>query len=110
MPAAERRDALTPFTVDPELKSLLAGMTRTDAKKQVFYGAHMPKATVASIAPDGRRAVIDDCQDSTHTGLARLPDLAPVTKGVARNHVVVTMLNTGTAWKVYFVSYTKTPC
>jgi hypothetical protein len=111
MPAAQRRAALTPFTMDPELKSLLAGMVATDRKGQVFYGAHMPRAERASISPDGSRAVIDDCQDSSRTGLARRSDLAPLTKGMVRNHVLVTMrLGDGGVWKVYFVSYTKTPC
>lgn len=111
MPASQRRAALTPFTMDPELKSLLAGMVATDRKDEVFYGAHMPRAEKASLSPDGSRAVIDDCQDSSRTGLARRSDLAPLTKGMIRNHVVVTMRRADNAvWKVYFVSYTKTPC
>jgi hypothetical protein len=109
MPASQRRAALARYTVDPELKSLLAGLLKTDAKKQVFYGAHVPRATQASLSSYGR-AVIDDCQDSSRTGLARLSDMAPLTKGVARNHVVVTMKMSGDLWKVYFVSYTKSPC
>jgi hypothetical protein len=110
MPAAQRRTALMAYAVDPELKSLLAGMARIDAKGQVFYGAHIPRATSASISPDGLTAVVNDCQDSTRTGLARRSDLAPLTKGVARNHVVVTMKTSAGGWKIFFVSYTKTPC
>jgi hypothetical protein len=110
MPAAQRRTALAAYAVDPELKSLLAGMARIDAKGQTFYGAHIPRATSASISPDGLTAVVNDCQDSTRTGLARRSDLAPLTKGVARNHVVVTVKRSAGAWKIYFVSYTKTPC
>jgi hypothetical protein len=110
MPASERPAALFPFTVDPELKSLLAGMKATDAKGQVFYGAAVPRAITASLSPNGSRAVVDDCQDSRNSGLARRSDMAPLTKGVARNHVVVTMKQSGDVWKVYFVSYSKTPC
>lgn len=110
MPASQRRAALAPFTVDPELKSLLAGMITTDAKHQVYYGAAVPRADAASLSPDGSRAVVDDCQDSRNSGLARRSDLAPLTKGVSRNHVVVTMTKASDVWKVYFVSYSKQPC
>jgi hypothetical protein len=106
MPAAQRRAALDPLAVDPALKSLLSGMQTTEAKGQVFYGANKPRATQASVSPDGLRAVIDDCQDSTTAGVARRSDMAPLTKGRARNHVVVTMQKSGATWKVYFVSYT----
>ena len=110
MPADQRRAALSEFTVDPELKSLLAGMVATDRKGQVFYGAAVPSATEASLSPDGLRAVINDCQDSRNSGLARRSDLAPLTKGVAKNHVVVTMKKAADVWKIYFISYPKTPC
>ena len=110
MPATRRRAALAPFTTDPELKSLLAGMLATDAKGQVFYGADKPRASQASVAPDGHKAVVDDCQDSSAAGVARRSDFAPLTKGRSRNHVVVTMKKPGDTWKVYFVAYTKTPC
>lgn len=110
MPAAERRAALAPFTVDPQLKSLLAGMAATDQKGQVFYGADKPRATQASISADGTRAVIDDCHDSTDSGNADRMTGARLTVGVARNHVVVTMLRSPEGWKVYFVTHPKTPC
>lgn len=110
MPAAQRRAALAKYTVDPELKSLLAGLAQTDAKKQVFYGADRPRATQASISPDGVKAVIDDCQDSSQSGNADRATGRKVTVGVARNHVVVTMTRSDGVWKVYFVSHTKTRC
>jgi hypothetical protein len=110
MPPADRRAALEKYTVDPELKSLLTGMARTDSKGQMFYGADVPRATQASVAPDGLKAVVNDCQDSTNAGSADKKTARPVTVGVARNHVVVTMQKTVDVWKVYFVSYTKTPC
>jgi hypothetical protein len=110
MPAVARRGELAKFTVDPELKSLLAGMLSTDKKGDVFYGAHRPRAASASLSADGFTAVVNDCQDSTQTGLARRSDLAPLTKGVLRNHVLVTMKKSAGTWKVAFVSYSKTPC
>jgi hypothetical protein len=110
MPAQAREGALARYTVDPELRSLLAGMLATDRRGDVFYGAHMPRATSASISRDNLTAVVNDCQDSTKTGLARRSDLAPLTRGVPRNHVIVTMKMAGGAWKVSFVSYSSTPC
>lgn len=109
MPAASRRAALAPYAIDPELKSLVAGFATLDAKGQVLYGANKPRP-VASISPDGTTAVINDCQDSSSAGAADRKTSAPVTKGVPRNHVVVTMKQSAEVWKVYFVSYSKTPC
>jgi hypothetical protein len=110
MPATHRRAALENYTVDPELKSLLAGMLKTDRAGQVFYGADVPRATAASVAPDGLRAVVNDCQNSTHSGNADKRTGQALTVGVARNHVVVTMAKVSDVWKVYFVSHPTTPC
>ena len=109
MPAPNRRAALAPYAIDPELKSLLAGFSKLDAKGQVLYGANKPRPVV-SISPDGATAVVNDCQDSTAAGAANRATSQPATKGVARNHVVVTMKRSSVVWKVYFVSYSKTPC
>jgi hypothetical protein len=110
MPAEARRGALEKFTIDPELKSLLTGMLRTDTKGQVFYGADVPRASQASVSPDGMTAVVNDCQDSTRSGVANRTTGQHLTVGVARNHVVVTMKKSAGVWKVAFVSHTKTPC
>ena len=110
MPVDQRRAVLSEFTVDPELKSLLAGMAATDRKGQVFYGADVTRATTASVSADGTRAVVDDCLDSSSSGNQDRATGKKITVGVARNHVVVTMANAGGRWQVYFVSYPKTPC
>lgn len=110
MPAGAREAALARYTVDPELRSLLAGMLATDRRGEVYYGADVPRASQASIAADGLTAVVNDCQDSTHSGVATRAGGQPLTAGVARNHVVVTMKKAAGLWKVAFVAYTKTPC
>lgn len=110
LPAARRRAALSPVATDPELKSLLTGMAASDANARVFYGADVPRASAASISPDRSRAVIDDCLDSSGSGDANRQTGKRLTVGVARNHVVVTMAATAGTWRVYFVSYPKTPC
>ncbi len=85
-------------------------MTNADAKRQVFYGADVPRPKVR-ISPDGATALVDDCQDSTGAGIADRDTGKHLTVGVARNHVAVTMKRLlGDDWKVAFVSYTKTPC
>lgn len=110
MPAEQRGAALAKVAVDPALQSLIAGMAATEANGQAFYGAHVPRATQASLSADGLTAVIDDCQDSSKTGLVRLSDSTPVTVGAIRNHVVVTLKKSGGMWKVSFVDYAKSPC
>jgi hypothetical protein len=107
--AAQRRAALAPFTMDPELKSMLAGLSKLDRQGRVLYGENKPRPRV-TVAPDGASAVVDDCQDSTGAGSADRRTGAHLTVGVARNHVVVTMKRQAETWKVYFVSYSKTPC
>ena len=109
MPAAQRRATLTPFTMDPELKSMLAGLLKLDNQARVLYGENHPRPLV-TVAPDGASAVVNDCQDSSAAGTADRASLAHLTVGVARNHVVVTMRRQAGTWKVYFVSYSKTPC
>lgn len=109
MPAANRRGALAAYVIDPELKSLVAGFAKLDSKGQVLYGSNKPRP-VASVSSVGATAVVDDCQDSSAAGAANRADSQPVTKGVGRNHVVVTMKKSSDLWKVYFISYSKTPC
>lgn len=109
LPVTQRRALLAAVAVDPELKSLLTGMAAADAKGQVLYGRNVPRPTV-TISPDAMTAVVDDCQNSSAAGVASKSTLSPVTTGVPRNHVVVTMKKPSGIWKVAFVSYTKTPC
>lgn len=109
-PEAERRAALAALAVNPALESLLNGMASADAKGQQFYGANVPRAASAQLTTDGLRAVVDDCQDSSDAGLAERSTGKPVTVGVDRSHVVVTLQRAEGRWKVSFVSYPKTPC
>jgi hypothetical protein len=109
MPASQRPAALAPVTMDPELKSMLAGMRKLDSQSRVLYGENKPRPQI-TLAPDGGSAVINDCQDSSAAGTADSKTKARLTVGIARNHVVVTMRRQSGTWKVYFVSYSKTPC
>lgn len=110
MPAPQRREVLSAVAIDPALKSAVANMAELEAKGQVLYGSNQPRPT-AKISPDRFTAVVDDCQDSTHAGVATKKTMAPLTVGVARNHVVVTMKKLdGGDWKIAFIAYTKTPC
>jgi hypothetical protein len=111
LPEPERQPALAELAVDPALKSLLAGMRANDDAGEVFYGAHVPNPEPVPISPDGKTALVDDCQDSTGTGLASRSTREPKTRGVPNNHVNVTMKKSSDGvWKVAFVAYTKTPC
>lgn len=111
MLAAQRGARLAAVVINPELSSLVAGMSKNDQQGQVFYGAQVPHPRPLRVTPDGGTAVVDDCQDSSHTGLATRTTMTPVTVGVPHNHVVVTMKRASNdLWKIAFVSYTKTPC
>ena len=111
LPEPQRQPALAELAVDPALKSLLAGMRANDDAGEVFYGAHVPNPEPVPISPDGKTALVDDCQDSTGTGLASRSTREPKTRGVPNNHVNVTMKKSSDGvWKVAFVAYTKTPC
>jgi hypothetical protein len=110
LPAAERRAVLAEVAVDPALKSLLNGMSQADLKGEVFYGADVPRPNVR-INPDATTALVDDCQDSSHAGIAVKATGKRVTVGVDRNHVSVTMKKQpGGLWKVAYVDYTKSSC
>lgn len=110
MPAADRRSVLAELAVDPALKSILFGMTQADGKGQVFYGAAIPRP-LARVNPDGTTALVRDCQDGRQAGLAKRDTGERLTKGVARNHVSVTMKKQpGGLWKVFFIDYAKSPC
>lgn len=108
--AAQRRLILAEVAVDPALKSILAGFSQADTKRQVLYGQNVPRPTVR-ISPDATTALVDDCQDSTRAGVADRATGRELTHGVARNHLSVTMKKTEDGlWKLAFVDYTKTPC
>jgi hypothetical protein len=109
-PAARRRDMLEDVAVDPQLKSVLAGMARLERDNQILYGENRPRPSIR-VAPDGLTAVVDDCQDSSGAGTADRRTGRRLTAGTPRNHVVVTMKRSPDGvWRMAFASYTKTPC
>jgi hypothetical protein len=109
-PASERRAILSRYAADPELSSLLRGMRTADAKGQVFYGQDRARPKITSFSASRGIAVVDDCLDSRHSGLADKRSGEVITRGVRRNHVVVTMHLVSDAWRVAFVSYPSTHC
>jgi hypothetical protein len=109
--AAARAAMLSPYAGDPELASLLRGMAQADSKSQVFYGENLPRPKLLRYSAPQGTAVVDDCQDSAHAGVAERRSRRHLTVGVARNHVVVTMHRDASgSWRVVFVSYTRTKC
>jgi hypothetical protein len=110
LPADQRREALAKLTVDPQLTSVLKGLQELDRKGHVLYGVNKPRPKV-QIAADQKRAVVDDCQDSSAAGTAEAATGKRLTVGKPRNHVVVTMQKgLDGIWKMAFASYTKKPC
>jgi hypothetical protein len=95
--------------MNPELSSVLTGMSKLDAKGEVLYGQNRPRPTV-KVSPNGLTAVVDDCQDSSQAGTANRRSMQPLNVGSERNHVVVTMKKASQDWKLAFVAYTTKPC
>jgi hypothetical protein len=109
--AADRRQILSAFATNPALNSLLNGMATADRKGQVFYGQDLPRPRLTRLSDQDGVAVVDDCQDSSHSGIADKSTGRHLTVGVPRNHVVVTMHRGDDGqWRVAFVSYTRTKC
>jgi hypothetical protein len=110
-PAARRRQILSPFAVDPELTSLLRGMTAQDHRGQFIYGRNVPRPKIQTLSNAQGLAVVSDCQDSSHSGVERRSDHKKLTVGVSRNPVIATMHRSPDGeWRVAFVSYPKTSC
>lgn len=109
-PASQRKQMLASYTVDPELSSLLRGMSDAESKDQVFYGRDKLRPRLSQLSEQQGVAVVDDCQDSRGSGLADRSTGRKLTAGVARNHVVSTLHRVRGRWLVAFVSYTKTSC
>src|SRR4051812_30279647 len=103
--ASRRRALLSPYATDPELSSLLHGMSRGDNQGTVFYGADRPRPHVARLSVQQGIAVINDCQDSSHAGNADSSTGRRLTVGVARHPVTATMHLVQGTWRVAFVSY-----
>lgn len=111
LPASERRQKLAAVSADPELRSLLNGIAKQRSQGHAFYGAPRPHAVIKQYLPQQDLAVVDDCQDATGAGVVDLRTHRKLTKGVRRNHVVVTLHRGADAvWRVTFVAFPKSPC
>lgn len=109
--ASARPTMLASYATDPALKSLIDGMRTADTRGEIFYGTNQPRPRIAQISIARGVALVDDCQDSSHAGIARKSTGKRITVGVARNHVVVTMHRAAdTKWRVAFITYPKTSC
>jgi hypothetical protein len=110
-PASEREAMLAPYAADPELKSLLQGISRDRDAGRVYYGTPTVRPTVTTISVERKIAVIRDCQDATKTGDEDAASGRLLTKGTARNLVVSTLhlLDDG-KWRVVFVTFPKQKC
>ena len=106
-----RRAILSKVAADPELSSLLSGIARERSRGRAFYGVDVPRARVTQLLSAQGIAVIDDCQDSSGSGVMELDSGRRLTKGVAHNHVVSTMHRGGDGiWRVASVEYPKSSC
>ena len=110
-PAVRRRSMLSPYTADPELSSLLAGIERDRAAGRVFYGTPRLRPKVTTISVRRRLAVVRDCQDATRAGDKDASTGRLLTKGTPRTLVVATLhLQRDGRWRVVFVSFPEQRC
>lgn len=108
---ADREAVLSPNTADPELRSLLEGITAQRRLGHVFYGADTPRPEIEMLSVDRGTAVVRDCADSSQTGLMDAATGEKLTKGVERNPVVTTMhRGDDGVWRVTFLTHPQTSC
>ena len=108
---ADREAILAPFTIDPELHSLLDGIAAQRRLGRVFYGADIPRPAIEMLSTDRGIAVVRDCADSTQTGLMDAATGQKLTTGVERNPVVTTMhRGDDGSWRVTFLTHPEASC
>jgi hypothetical protein len=108
---ASREAVLSPYTADPELRSLLDGIAAQRRSGHVFYGADIPRPEVEMLSVDRGTAVVRDCADSSQTGLMDAATGEKLTKGVERNPVVTTMhRGDDGVWRVTFLTHPQASC
>jgi hypothetical protein len=106
-----RRAILSRYAANGELKTLLKGMAKQERKGQSIYGKNIPHPTIQTLSVKREIAVINDCQDSSHSGIRDDNGGHHVTVGVSNNPVVTTMqLGTDGVWRVTFVRYPENSC
>ena len=110
-PAGQRRAMLTPYSAEPELSSLLDGISRERAAGRVYYGTPKLHPKVTALSVPRRVAVIRDCQDATRTGDKDTATGRLLTRGAQRTLVVSTLhLLPDGKWRVAFVTFPKQRC
>lgn len=111
-PRKRRREILAPYTANPELASLLSGISRDRSRGRVFYGQPILRATtVMRISPNRGIAVVRDCQDASHTGDKDLKSGRLLTQGAPHNLVVSTLHRFPDGiWRVAFVTFPRRQC
>jgi hypothetical protein len=109
--ATRRRVLLEPVSADPELTSLLAGISRDRARGRVYYGQPVTRGRITQLSTAKGVAVVRDCQDASQTGDKDMRSGKLLTKGTTRTLVVTTLhAVAGGTWKVVFVSFPRQSC
>ncbi len=89
----------------------MTGMAKQDANGQRIWGYDTPRVSEANVQVGDSSAVVHDCQDASHGGVADRASGRHLTVGKVRTPVVATLhRGTDRGWRVVYVSYPKSSC
>jgi hypothetical protein len=113
--ATRAQAILAPYVISTYIKFMISGMQSAWAKGQVTWGAsveHIQSATVATLNSGEQTAVVRDCQDDSHSGLANAQTgaLVPGTLGSAEQELYTSMGLVNGHWLIEQVTFVGDTC
>ncbi len=102
---------LAPYVAEPYLGHLLAGMARYRVRNETAWGHVVPHITEVTV--NGGGALVRDCQDDSHAGLAdsRTGAVLPHSAGSAQTNIVATLTRGSDGrWRMTALEQLDAPC
>jgi hypothetical protein len=111
---ARARAILAPYTSGAYIGSMIKGMRPYWRKHEVAWGHREDRILKVSIATgkNGQMAaIVVDCQNASHSGIARDGKLLPATRGPAHAKLYASMtLGSGGHWRVANITFVGNSC
>jgi hypothetical protein len=113
--AAAARAILAPYVAPSYIGYMITGMQSAWAKDEVSWGAgveHIQSVTVGTLNSGEQTAVVKDCQDDSHDGLAnvRTGGLVPGTLGSADQELYASLSLINGRWLIEQVTFVGDTC
>jgi hypothetical protein len=113
--ATRAQAVLAPYVASPYISYMISGMQSAWAKGEVSWGTsveHIQSVIVATLNSGEQTAVVRDCQDDSHSGLAdaRTGSLVPGTLGSAEQELYTSMGLVNGHWLIEQVTFTGDTC